>query len=107
MYLKRAHGILMVSRHEDDVRRRLRIERLEHFEATQLGHLNVEKDKVRLKRLDRVNCFTTIRTLRYYLDFRIPGQHLANHFASEWFIVDDQRANTPCVRHFASSTKRE
>jgi hypothetical protein len=80
----------------------LRIERLEHLEAAQLGHLNIQEDEVRPLRLDRVNCFTTIHTLRNYLDFRILGQHLANHIASEWFVIDDQRANIPCVRHYAS-----
>src|SRR5215213_11371455 len=69
MDLEGAHGILIVRSYKDDVRRRLGIERLEQLEAAQLGHLNVQEDKVRPERLDRINCFTTIRTLRNYLDF--------------------------------------
>src|SRR4026209_354776 len=102
MDLERAHGILVVRSYEDDVGRRLRIERFEHLETAQLRHLNVQKDEVRPERLDRINSFTTIRTLRNYLDVRILSQHFANHLASARFIVDDQRANTSCVRHFAS-----
>src|SRR5215213_3147716 len=102
MHLESAYGILIVGSYEDDIRSGLWIERLEHLEAAQLGHLNVQEDEVRPERLDRIYCFTTIRTFSHYLDFRILGQHLANHLAGEWFIVDDQRANTSCVRHFAS-----
>src|SRR5215213_704731 len=48
MHLEGAHGILIVGRYEDDVRRRCWTERLEHVEAAQLRHLNVEKDEVGL-----------------------------------------------------------
>jgi hypothetical protein len=51
--------------------------------------LYIQEDEIWPERFDRIYCFTTIRTLRNYLDIRIIGQHLANHFASEWFIVDD------------------
>src|SRR5689334_16991574 len=47
MHLKGAHRILIVSGYEDDVRRCLRIERLKYFETTQLGHLDIQEDKVR------------------------------------------------------------
>src|SRR6185369_12718314 len=89
VHLEGAHGILIVGGDKDDVRSRFALERLQHFKAAQLGHLYVQKDKVGLQRLDRVYCFTTIRTLSDNLDLRIISQHLANHLASERFIVDD------------------
>src|ERR1043165_4002892 len=100
--LKRPHRVVVVSGNKDDVRSRLLLKRFEYFEPTELRHLNVQENDVGLVRLDRLYCLTTIRTLRNYIDVRIIFQHLANHFASEWFIVDDQRTNTSCVRHFAS-----
>src|SRR6185503_6415495 len=45
MHFERAHGILIVRGHEDDVGRRLRIERLQYLEATKLGHLNIQEDE--------------------------------------------------------------
>src|ERR1043165_133381 len=102
VHLERAHGILIVGGNKDDIRSRFAVERFQHFEAAQLGHLYIQKDEVGLQGLDRVYCFTTIRALRDTLDVRIISKHLANHLTSERFIVDDQRTNPSCVRHFAS-----
>src|SRR6185369_15523084 len=89
VHLEGAYRVLIVSGDKDDVRSRFAVERFQHFEAAQFRHLNIEKDEVGLQRLDRIYGLTTIRTLPDNLDFRIISQHLANHFASERFIVDD------------------
>src|SRR5690242_19362996 len=97
VHLERTHGILIVGGNKDDIRSRFAVERFQHFEAAQLGHLDIQKDEVGLQGLDRVYCFTTIRALRDNLDVRIISKHLANHLTSERFIVDDQRTNPSCV----------
>src|SRR5262245_13128464 len=89
VYLKGAYGILIVGSDKDDVWSRAAVKRFQHFETAQLWHLYVQKDEVGLQRLDRFYCFTTIHTLRNNLDFRLTFQHLANHLASKWFVVDD------------------
>src|ERR1700752_151489 len=103
MHLEGSDGVVIVGCNEDHVRSRLGFERRKNLEAAQLWHLYIQKDKIGLERFDRIHRFTTIGTLRDYLVVGIIEKHLANHLASEWFIVDDQRENTSCVRHFASN----
>ena len=87
-------GALRVGhRHEDHARRfRHRRERAEHAEAVELGHLQVERDDVRLQLLDPLECVDPVARDADDLDPAVPRQHLAHHLARERRVVDDEDA---------------
>lgn len=44
---------------------------LQHLEAAKTRHLNVEKNNIRFKTVNKMYCFKTIHTFLYYLQLRV------------------------------------
>ena len=87
-----AHGVLVVRRHEDH-RRGVgpRLDQLQHLEAVQFGHLDVEKHQVRRGLGDGLHRLEPVGALGHDLDFRVRRQHFAQEPARQFFVVDNYR----------------
>jgi hypothetical protein len=70
----------------------------EHVETIHLGHLDVEKDQIGRKGVDRLDCFTAVSTLVENFDLRIFLQQQTEIAPRERFVVDNQRLDL--CRHF-------
>src|SRR5262249_60834983 len=71
-------------------RQRPILDRLQHAEAVQRRHLDVEKDEVRRYRADRANGLPAIGTFPDDLDIRLLLQQGPQPLTGQGFIVDDE-----------------
>ena len=69
--------------------RRIRTEELEHFEARQLRHLDVEEDDVRRQLFRELHGFEAVRGLPDDLEVRDLAQVLDHELPGQSFIIDD------------------
>src|SRR6185369_786101 len=83
-------SILIERRDKDDCLNLLRSHVCKHVEPIHLRHLNVEKDQVRRKVLNRFNCLTAITTLFEYFDLRISLEQHTKIAPRERFVIDNQ-----------------
>jgi hypothetical protein len=100
--LERAQCVTIVRGHEHDRRQVARLQCLDHVEAVQLGHLNVEKNEVGLRCGDRLDCARAVGALADDRDVGLPGEQPANPSACNRFVVDQERAD----RHTAAAPER-
>jgi hypothetical protein len=68
----------------------------QHLEPTQLRHLNVEKNQIGPKGVDRGNSTGSIRRLTDALDPADTVEQVAQLRTRDWLVLDDERA---CPRH--------
>ena len=101
MNLEGTQCVLIVGSGEDD--RHLSAYELQHFEAVQLRHLDVQEEQIRLQFGDRLHGFKSISTLGDDLYFRVLGQKLTYHLTREIFVVDDDRPNLSSWLHHAGT----
>ena len=85
-----AHRVLVVSSDENDGR--TGIDQFEHFEAIQLGHLDIEEEKVGRGLRDCFHCFEAIGDIPRRLRSRDGRQQFTQEPAGQLFIVHDHRA---------------
>src|SRR5262249_24331096 len=85
--LERAHRELVVRGHEDD--RHLTSDELQHLEAIELRHLNVEQDQLRLQLSDRLDGLEAVGAFRRDLDVTAREQMLLEHLPRQHLVVDD------------------
>jgi hypothetical protein len=89
VHLKGAHRVMIIGRHEDDVRHPFGNERADHGEAVQLRHLHIEKDQIAGSVAERGDRLDAVLTLADDLKLGMGLQHLAHHPARERFVVND------------------
>jgi hypothetical protein len=82
--------MLVVRRHEDDMRTPLRVETAQYVEAAQSSHLNIEQDYVRREPGDFLNGLEAVGRLAGALDSGYPPEQLAHTVAGQALVVDDQ-----------------
>src|SRR5258705_11130605 len=75
-------------------------ERLEHVEAGQLGQVDIEEYEIGFARIDQFDGGESVSRLAGDLDPVGLGQHVAERFAREWFVFDDDDG----AFHVASSS---
>ena len=85
-----AHGVLIVGGDEDHGR--LGVDQLEHLEAIELRHLDVEENKVGRKFVDGLDGFEAVAALGRDFDFGMGGKEFAKIAARQFFVVDENRA---------------
>ncbi len=91
--LEGAQRVLVVGRDEDDHRHLVHAHRLDHLEAIELGHLQVEEDQVRADAPHGVHRGAAVRALAHQLDVALVAQQGDQPLAGQRLVVDDQRAN--------------
>ena len=90
VHFERFDGVLIVRRHEDDVRRRLRVDHAPRdFESRQAGHLDVEKHDVGLQPGDRRDGFDAVAGLTDDLDAADLAEQEAQLVARQLLIVHE------------------
>jgi hypothetical protein len=93
VHLERLDSVLIVRRHENDVRPVLRVEHPpRHFESGQAGHLHVQKDDVGLQPVDRRKRFDAVAGLADYLDAPELLEQVPELVPRQLFVVDHDRA---------------
>jgi hypothetical protein len=85
-------GMLVVGGDEDDERDG-RCQAADDTEAVQAGHLDVEEDQVWVETLDGVECGLSVLGFADDLDVGFVGEEGADAFATEGFVVDEERAD--------------
>ncbi len=91
--LERADGVLVVGGHDDDHRQRSRRQAMDHVEAAQAGHLQIEQHQVGLQQGDLGQRFLAARCLARHGDIVEALQFLAQHLAGNRLVVNYQRSN--------------
>jgi hypothetical protein len=90
--------MLLVGRDEDDLDRL--IEQLEHLEAVELGHLDVEEEEIGAQLGRGLDRLEPVGALRDDLDVGMRGEVLADEPARQLLVVDDDGTELPrCRRH--------
>src|SRR5262245_371797 len=89
---KRPHRILVVGRHKDDDRQLIGGELVEHPEAVEVGHLDVEENEVGRAPPDRDQCFMSIRAFADDRELAPAAQQIADAPSRQNFVINDQRA---------------
>ena len=101
-----AQRVLVVRGDEDDDRRA--VEQLQHFEAVELRHLDVEQEEVGIVLGDCLHRFESVRALGDDLAVLIRGQEFAQQLARRQFVVDDygadHRGNSITTRNCPSAS---
>jgi hypothetical protein len=92
VHLERAQRVLIVRRDEHD--RDVVADELEHFEAIELRHLDVEEQQVGTEIRDRFDRLESVRALRDDLDARHAGEVFAHHGPRQILIVHDGHAQS-------------
>ena len=81
--------VLIVRRHENNVRRRTRVHHVaRHFEACQPGHLDIKEDDVGLQSIDGRECLDSVAGLADHLDAANAPEQKAELVARQLFVVD-------------------
>src|SRR5690606_28150525 len=95
--LERLERELVVGSDEDDLRQCIALQLLEHAEAIEPGHLNVEEDDVGPHLADCGNGLLTVLAFADDLEILFIGEVDAHAVACERFVVDDEYA--PAIHH--------
>ena len=74
------------------------IDKLQDFEAVQLGHLHVQKYQIGLTLGNRLHRFEPIRAFSQDLDFAAGRQIFSQQLARQFFIIDNDRADAASLR---------
>jgi len=90
VHLERPHRVLVVGGDKDD--RGSRLEQLEHLEAIETGHLDVEEQQVRRQLSHRRDRLEAVGTLGDDLDFGVRREVLAQQRPGRRLVVDDDGA---------------
>ena len=90
VHFERLYGVPVEGGDEDDAGRRAVLDELvRDFEAIETGHLNVEKQDIRCEAPDNAHRLEAVAGLRDHLDISDLLEHVAQLFARELLIVDD------------------
>ena len=81
----------------------LAVEELQHLEAVQLRHLDVEEEDVRGEFAHRFHRFEAVGALADDLEVRVGGEQLAQHAARQLLVVDNERADAGRAHGTAAS----
>ena len=93
MNVERFESEFIVSGDEDDVGAVGGREVLEDIEAVEFRHLDIEEDKVGFEFIDESNGGLPVVGFAYNINFRRGGEEVAQAFASEFLVVDNDGAN--------------
>src|SRR4026209_2049569 len=93
MNLESLQCILIECGNKDDGLNVLGTNARKHIEAVHLGHLNVEKDKIRRECVDCFDSLVPIATLVEDLDLRIFFQQHTKIASRQRLVVDDYSSN--------------
>ncbi len=96
MYVESAKRVLVVCGNEDNGH--VAADELEHLEAIELRHLNVEKHEIGLELGDCLDRLEPVGALRDDVDVWNVRQVLAQHTARQCLIVHDDHPE-PSVSH--------
>ena len=105
MDVERFHRVLVVGRHEHD--RDSRLEQLEHFEAVQLRHLDVEEDDPGRELPCRPDGLEPVGALAEDAHAADPAEVLAQDRARRLLVVDDEDADLRRGAHAGISAGTE
>ncbi len=96
------HGVLVVGRHEDEVRQLdiLFAQPPDHPHAVQTGHVDVQKNQFRLHLLDQFDRLQTVGTRCNYINFREILEQVGKLVAGELFVIHDN--SSECSRRAIS-----
>ena len=100
VYVKGADGVLVISGGEDDLGERMGFaggaglaeaeEALDGGEAIEAGHLDVEEDEIGVVLLNELDGLNAVAALGEDIDAADLVEEVAELFASELFVVDDE-----------------
>ena len=85
-----AHGVLVVG--GDENHHWAGVDQLQHFEAVQFGHLDVQEEQIGASLGDGFDGFEAVGTFRYHLDIVVHFQHFPQETAGEFLVVHDDGA---------------
>src|SRR5262245_10252730 len=92
VHIERLHRVFIVRRHENDCGQPLRGDGLQHFEAIEVRHLNVEEYEIGPFVDDRIDRFAPSAALPDDRDTITRFEERADTLAGERFVVDDEGA---------------
>ena len=95
MGVEGAHGVLVVGGGEDHGgrTRARRIHQLQHLEAVEFGHLDIEEEQVGGKIGHGFDGFEAVGAFGGDFDFRMRGEQFAEEAAGQFLVVHDYGAN--------------
>src|SRR5579872_1226959 len=102
MHIEGADGIFIVGSNEYDGP--IRANQLEHFEAVQLRHLNIEEEKIGFEFANHLHRIESVGALRNDFNFTVRRKELSNHLTREFFVVDNHSANLLVCAHTHAPT---
>ena len=93
LHLERAQRVLVVGGDEHDGRHPIRADGLDHLEAVELRHLDVEEHEIRGLGQDGLDGFDAVPGFADDLDVLFSAEERAHPLARERLVVDDQRTD--------------
>src|SRR5262245_28061199 len=94
MHLERFHGVSIERRDEDDIRRFRGIDLLENLKSVHVGHLYVEKNKIRLETANGLDRLATARTFSFNRDLGIRLENFPDSGPGLDLIIDNHDTDT-------------
>src|SRR6185295_2668812 len=93
IHLKRSHGVLIVSGHEDDGGNAVSRKRFQDAKAVDPRHLDIEENKIRHIAGDGLDSLLAVGALADDFNLGIAREHVSNPLARKRLIVNNECTN--------------